>query len=240
MLSAAAKAALLATALLTAPSAVAQEAALQTELEQALGRRTKAPTVPAELRQLVREATRERLIVRNVRGDDVVVNLTDREAEGLTQFGDGRFVGFSYVGYEFFGFTLIDRAAAGEAALIDAGERPVFSSDGRYFASAVITEGGYGDGEGLTVWEVLPDRTVRRFYTDAVPRGIEWRVDGWPRPDCVAISAVEYAWQPPQGVDYAEAIRTAPRVQYQIAIDEAGVALTTSFASSVCGAGATE
>lgn len=235
MPSAAARAGLLALALLAAPAAAAQEPDLQSELELALGRPTRAASVPPELRDVIREASRERLVVRTNRGEDIVVDLRQREAEGLAQFGGGRFVGFSYVGYEFFGFTLIDRAAAGDSALIDTGDRPVFSSDGRYFASAVITEGGYGDSEGLTVWEVLPDRVARRFFTDALPRGIEWRVDGWPRSDCVAISSVDYAWQPPAGIDYAEAIRSAPRMQYQIVMDEDGAALTTSAAGSVCG-----
>ena len=226
--------ALLAAAL-AAASAAAQQPELRTELEQALGRQTKAPTVPPELRAMVREASRERIVVRRIRGEDVVIDLTDREAEALAQFGGGRFVGFPYQGYEYFGFTLVDRAAQGEAALVHTGDRPVFSGDGRYFASVVLTEGGFGDAEGLTVWEALPDRVARRFYTDALPRGIDWRIDGWPREDCVAVSAIDYAWEPTPGVDYEVAMRSAPRSQYQVELDEDGAALTASFASAVCG-----
>ncbi|HEX8639839.1 MAG TPA: hypothetical protein VF704_01655 [Allosphingosinicella sp.] len=235
-----ARAALFALALVAAASAAAQEPALSTELEQSLGRLTRAPAVPQTLRDVVREASRERLIVRRIRGDDIVIDIDDREAEGLSAFLNGRFVGFSYAGYEFFGYTLIDRAAAGEAALLDTGDRPVFSSDGRYFASAVITENGYGDPEGVTVWEVLPDRTARRFYTDALPRGIDWRVDGWPRDDCVAISAIEYGWEPPAGLGLEEAMSRAPRMQFEIVLDDAGAALTRSVASTVCGVSPSE
>jgi hypothetical protein len=225
---------------LIAAAAAAQEPAPVNELEQARGRQTRAPAIPEELRPMVREATRERLLVRRVRGPDVVVDISDREAESPAQFGNGRFVGFPYAGYEFFGFTLVDRAAQGEAALIDTGERPVFSSDGRYFASAVITEGGYGINEGVAVWEVLPDRVARRFYTEAMPAGIEWRVDGWPRDACVAISAVEPGWQPPPGIDYSVGIRSAPRAHFQLVMDQDGVALSAAPAASVCGVGSSE
>ena len=102
-------------AALAPASLAAQQPELRTEFEQAMGRQTRAPAVPPELRPIVREASRERIIVRRISGEDVVIDLTDREAEALAQFGGGRFVGFPYEGYEYFGFTLVDRAAEGEA-----------------------------------------------------------------------------------------------------------------------------
>ena len=222
-------------AALAATAAAAQQPGLQTELEQALGRQTKAPSVPPDVRPMVREASRERIVVRRITGEDVVIDLTDREAEALAQFGGGRFVGFPYEGYEYFGFTLVDRAADGEAALVHTGARPVFSADGRYFASVAMTEAAFGDMEGLSVWEVLPARVARRFYSDALPRGIDWRIDGWPRADCVAVSAIEYGWEPPAGLDYETALRSAPRSQYQVELDGDGASLTASFATAVCG-----
>ena len=222
-------------AALAAASPAAQQPELRTEFEQAMGRQTRAAAVPPELRSIVREASRERIAVRRIRGEDVVIDLTDREAEALAPFGGGRFVGFPYEGYEYFGFTLVDRAAAGDAALIHTGARPVFSADGRYFASVAMTEAAFGDMEGLSVWEVLPDRVARRFYSDALPRGIDWRIEGWPRADCVAMSAIDYGGEPPAGLDYATALRSAPRSQYQVELDGDGASLTAIFVAAVCG-----
>ncbi|HWT11613.1 MAG TPA: hypothetical protein VN231_02570 [Allosphingosinicella sp.] len=229
------RAAVLGVALFAWAPARAQNPAQRTELEEALGRPKTAPVVPAELRAMVRTAERDRLVVRGLNGADIEVDISEKEPERFAGFGGGRFFGFSFLGYEHFGFILVDRAAEAAEAVIATGEAPAFSSDGRYFAAAQITEGGFGNLEAVAVWEVLPGRSVRRFLTDSLPRAFDWRVDGWPRPDCAAVSAIDIAWEPPDGVDHAEAMRSAPRSQYQIEIDGEGVMLRSSVASAVCG-----
>lgn len=163
----------------------------RTEFEEALGRPVRALAVPAELRALVREATPDRLVVRALDSGEIVVELDDIEAERLSAFADGRYLGFRFDGYEFFGYRLIDRRMRGEAAIFETGEAPVFSPDGRYFAAVQLSGAGFGNLEGLAIWRVDPDRTVQILSSDALPEGEDWRIDGWPRADCVSVSWIE-------------------------------------------------
>ena len=228
--------ALAAAVLLLAQADAEQPVTPQSELEQALGRPKRLPEIPPELRAIVPVAERDRIVVRALDGNDIAIDLTDREPERFADYGGGRFFGFLFVGYEFFGFTLVDRAATGDAALIETGAAPVFSPDGRYFAAASITEGGFGNLEGLGLWEVTPRGAIQRFFTDAVPPAFDWRVDGWPRPDCAAVTAIDMAWEPPAGIDYGEGVQSAPRMQYQIEIGETGgIALRRADGGSICG-----
>lgn len=179
--------ALAALLLLPGGAQAAQEPPM-TELEESLGRRKVAPVIPAEFGPMVREATRDRLVVRSLSGADVAIDIREMEPERFVRFADGRYFGFSFIGYEFYGFLLIDRAMAGEEAVIATGEAPVFAADGRHFAAVQTSGAGFGNLEGLGIWEVRPDTSVQIFVTDVLPQGEEWRIDGWPRDDCVSVS----------------------------------------------------
>jgi len=181
---------LLAGALLWPGPARAQDSAGPTELEEYLGHPKRAPIVPAELRAMIRESRPDRLIVRGLDGADIVVDISEKEPERFAQFGGGRFLGFSFIGYEYAGYVLVDRAAAGEAALIDTGAAPVFSPDGDHFAAVQFSGAGWGNLEGFGLWRVGPAETRQRLLSSAFPPGEDWRIDGWPRSDCVAVSAV--------------------------------------------------
>ncbi len=125
---------LLALSLASVP-AMAQETGGRSELEESLGRPRRVPAIPAELRPLLREVSRDRLVIRGPSTGDIPIDISSYEPENFRQFAEGRFFGFSFMGYEFYGYLLVDRAMAGEEAVIATGEAPVFSPDGRYFAA---------------------------------------------------------------------------------------------------------
>ena len=219
--------------LAVAAPAAAQEAKPRQEYEEATGRPKPAPAIPSELRAMVAEATADRLVVRGLGGQLIPVSLDWIEPIDVASYRDGRYLGFAISGYEVGGYTIVDRRGAGEAATIETGIAPVFSPDGRFFAAAEMSDAAFGNLNGVAWWEVLPDRTVQRLFTDALPRGFDWRVDGWVRPDCVAISAIETGWQPPDGQDWERAVRNAPRVNYGIEVGD-GIALSPSYDRAPC------
>lgn len=179
---------LLAGVLLAASPATAQDGSGPSELEEALGRPRRTPMIPPELRPLVRGATRNRIVVRGMRGD-IPIDISGFEPENFRQFGDGRFFGFSFLGYEYYGYLLVDRAMTGGEAAIETGEAPVFSPDGRYFAAVQFSGAGWGNLEAFGLWQVTPEGSRQRLFNTALPAGEDWRVDAWPREDCVALSA---------------------------------------------------
>jgi hypothetical protein len=132
----------------------------------------------------------------------------------------------------------VDRAANGEAAILETGVVPLFSPDGRYFAAAHMTEPGWNNLEGVALWEALPDRTVRRFFTNALPSTLDWRADRWLRPNCVVVSAVEAGFQIPETQDYDRAVREAPRSLYVLEAAD-GVTMTGTYEDLACAPGQT-
>ena len=79
---------------------------------------------------------------------------------------------------------------AGEEAVIATGAAPVFSPDGRWFAAVQSSDGAdTGNLEGFALWQVMADGSRQRLFNRALPAGEDWRVDGWGREDCVALSA---------------------------------------------------
>lgn len=180
----------LAALLLIAGPAAAQDPPMS-ELGEALGRPKRAPAVPAGLRPMVQEASRDRLAIRMLDGSVTAIDISQFEPEDFRQYGDGRFLGFSFQGYEFYGYMLIDRAMSGVTAVIETGEAPVFSPDGRHFAAVQLSGAGFGHLEGLGIWAVRPAASVPVFASDVLPEGEEWRIDGWPRADCVSVSWLE-------------------------------------------------
>lgn len=188
---------LVTAALLAGTPAPAQEFEAQNEIEAVLGRPKRAPVIPAELRAMVRVSERDRLVVRGLDGADIAIDIAEMEPESFVQYAGDRFFGFSFIGYEFFGYRLIDRRMSGEAAVIETGEAPVFSPDGRHFAAVQVSGAGFGNLEAVAIWRVDAAETARVFSSDVLPQGEEWRIDGWPRADCVSVSWIER--QPREG-----------------------------------------
>ena len=217
---------MLALAALAAP-AVAQQPTARQEYEEATGRPKPTPIVPRELRAMVGEATPDHLVVRGVDGQAIPVDLDWIEPAEFTSYQDGRYFGFAIHGYEAGGYTIVDRRGTGAGAVIETGAAPAFSPDGRFFAAAETSDSAFGNLNGVAVWEVLGDRTVRRFFTDTMPSAPDWRIDRWVQPDCVSVSSVEPGWQPTGGDDWEEAVRNAPRVHFGIRVTE-GVVMTAS------------
>jgi hypothetical protein len=217
---------------LSAP-AIAQEQTPRQEYEAITGQPKRAPVIPRELRAMVAEATPDRLVVRGLDGQRLPVSLDWIEPIEFAVYREGRFLGFAYSGYEAEGYVLVDRIGNGESAVIATGHAPAFSPDGRFFAAAEMTDSGFGNLNGVALWEVLPDRTVRRLFTDALARSFDWRVDGWVRSDCVAMSAIEIGWQPPDGQEWEQAVRNAPRINYAMEIGD-GIVLSPTYDRPPC------
>jgi hypothetical protein len=190
--------------LLAAQPAAAQQPPL-TELEQVMGRRKTAPVVPPALQPMVQEATANRLLIRGLNGGTIEVDISEMLPERFEAFGGGRFLGFAFTGYEYYGYLLIDRAARGEAARIETGAAPVFSPDGRHFAAAQLSGSGFGNLEGLGIWDVGATAVAQRLFMSALPAGEDWRIDSWPRAGCVTLSAAPMGAEP-----------NAPRLQFAL------------------------
>lgn len=195
---------LLAGAILAAQPAAAQQPPM-TELEQSMGRRKTAPVIPPALRPMVQDATANRLLIRGLNGGTIEVDISEMLPERFEAFGGGRFLGFAFTGYEFYGYLLIDRAARGDAARIETGATPVFSPDGHHFAAVQLSGSGFGNLEGLAVWDVGTAAVTLRLFMSALPAGEDWRIDSWRQAGCLALSAAAMNAEP-----------ATPRLQYAL------------------------
>lgn len=196
--------AVLTGALLSALPAAAQQRPM-TELEEAMGRRKTAPVIPPALRAMVEEATASRLLIRGLNGGTIEVDISEMLPERFEAFGGGRFLGFAFTGYEFYGYLLIDRAARGDTARIETGATPVFSPDGYHFAAVQLSGSGFGNLEGLAVWDVGAGAVTQRLFLSALPAGEDWRIDSWRLAGCLALSAAAMNAEP-----------AAPRLQFAL------------------------
>lgn len=229
------RAALAAIALLLAPlQAGAQDFVPRTEYEEMMGEPKPLPAIPAQFAGIVRASSPELLLVKALDSREIPVNIDWLEPDEFHSFAQDRFIGFSFSGYETYGYILIDRAMAGEAAVIATGEMPSFSPDGRHFAAAELSESGYGNLNGVGVWEVLPHATALRFFSDALPPRWEWRTDGWARADCVAVSAISPEWQPEDFEHWEAEMAAAPRLHYSLEVAGAATALRSTYGQRSC------
>ena len=130
------------------------------------------------------------------------------EAREYEIFKD-RFLGFEWIGYEAYGYTLIDRQGTG--TILETGARPIFSPDGSMLAAIESSESGYGGLEGFAVWMVYDGGLVGQYLTKRLPVEMtDWRIDRWENDMCVHISALEFD----KIGDNWDKLETLPRVDY--------------------------
>jgi hypothetical protein len=210
--------ALLGLAALAGPAAAAPD--LQ---PQGAERQARAPDIPAALRATV-SVNGAGLILRMNDGSPHRFDMSELQVDKLEGFQNGRFIGFEIGGNEEYGYVLIDRTGRGEPAESHTGSRPSFSEDGRYFAAAEISESGFGNLNGVALWQVRPAGVKRLFYTDSVRSGFHWRAEAFRQPNCVPITAVEEGWEPTAPDRWDAEVANAPRAWYELRwSDEDGI-----------------
>lgn len=109
-------------------------------------------------------------------------------AQDFRTFGDGRFFGYGWFGYEANGFQLFDRAGTGTA--IDTGAAPVFSPAGKRFGSVEWSASGFGALNAVLVMEVLPGGLKELARFEQLPElSGDWRIERWRGEDCFELTA---------------------------------------------------
>ena len=229
----------IAAALLLALSSPAMADPIQDQLDQRVrgyeeyvGHPKPMPIVPLAMRDIV-SATRDTVVVQALDGRPIVIDITELEPTDFATYLNGRFVGFAFDGPEYYGYRLVDRAERNGYPFTDTGSAPSFSPDNRFFVGAEMSGSGFGNLNGLGLWQVLEHDIANRFFTDVFPPAFDWRVDQWLDPECVLLSAVDQNWQPPENADQAEALRQAPRVHYALRVGDV-ITLSTSTGESGC------
>lgn len=129
---------------------------------------------------------------------------------------------------------MVDRARSGPSAILDTGSYPMLSEDERHLAAAELSASGYGNLNGVALWEIHPDRTVRRFFTDALPEAWGWRVDGWSGSVCAVVSGIDADWQPASEEDWQTMWETAPRLTLELRVNENAVSLVHLDRENAC------
>ena len=211
--------ALIGFACLAVPALAAQpvdEAELRRQYEEITRRPKPVPTIPAALRSIVTAPNNEWLVIRMNDGSQHRIGIGSVDIDKMEGFQDNRFIGFEIGGHEEYGYILVDRTGRGELADIPTGGRPAFSGDGRHFAAAEISESGFGNLNGVALWEIKPAGVRRLFYTDSVRYGFHWRADSFVGPTCVRFSAVEEGWEPTAPERWDQEVASAPRAYYEL------------------------
>jgi hypothetical protein len=155
--------------------------------------RTKPLPVPAVLRPTMGSSLYHYAVASHS-GARICVDTSWMEsAENVAATPDLRFVSFGWLGYETYGYILIDRAGRGKVHEI--GARPVFSPSRRFFAAIDQTESEFGSLSGLKVWRVDPAAVVEAGAVEDIPRMYDWRIDGWAGEACLNLSAITFEEQ---------------------------------------------
>lgn len=131
-----------------------------------------------------------RLAVSTLAGKTICVDLYGiQRLSRMAVTKDGRFLTFSWIGYEADGYKVIDRAGPG--TVLETGARPSFSPSRQRFLAAQMSEAAFGGLEGIGVWDIGP-RTSRQIVTITreAPRGTAWRVERWVGEDCAVLSMI--------------------------------------------------
>ncbi len=104
---------------------------------------------------------------------------------------DGRFLAWSWSGYESYGYELIDRSGTGQE--IDTGDKPVPSPSGKRLASVEWSESAFGSLNGVLVLQILPQGLKELARIEALPDQLaDWRIERWRGESCFELSAVRW------------------------------------------------
>lgn len=142
--------------------------------------------VPKEFEGLVKSNLTQ-FAVSTMDGGTVCVDTSWIEGiENQKVSPDGRFLAFDWLGYEAYGYVVVDRSGKGQ--VIDTGNAPLSPPSGRRFASIELTESGFGSLNAFGVWDILPVglKQIALVHQD-LPMG-DWRVGGWQGENCVTLS----------------------------------------------------
>ena len=122
-------------------------------------------------------------------GNTICVDTTWIEsADDAELSDDGRFASFNWIGYEAFGHVIVDRT--GDGQVIDTGNAPHRSPDGRRLAAIDLSESGFGSLNAFAVWDIEPVGLRQAAeITEGFPTG-DWRIEGWQGERCVRLSLV--------------------------------------------------
>jgi hypothetical protein len=155
----------------------------------------KAPPIPKNFSQWMK-ASKTDLTVATESGKTYCFKLDGLgEVKDFWISADKRFIGFRSSGFEFDGFTVIDRRGTGQEIMT--GALPVFSPDKKHFAFAWGTETDWSNFSGLGLWSVGPNgSTVGYVYDREADPGkdpfsgmtMEWKIDRWLNNDTVQFS----------------------------------------------------
>lgn len=192
---------------------------LRRQYEETTQRQKPVPVIPAALRPVVSAPSNEWLVIRMSDDSQHRFGIGSVDIEDMESFANGRFIGFEVGGHEEYGYILIDRTGRGELAEIPTGGKPVFSGDGRHFAGAEYSESGFGNLNGIALWEVMPAGVKRLFYTDVVRDAHSWRAESFRGTECVHISAVPQSWEPSTPERWEAEIATATREHFALRFD---------------------
>ena len=178
--------------------------------------------VPAALRPVVASSLYH-YAVATLGGGTVCVDTSWMEtAESVALSPDGRFLSFLWLGYETYGFKLVDRAGRGQVEEI--GAAPVFSPSAGLFAAIDQTESEFGSLSGLAVWRVNRVGVTKVAEVPDIPRMQDWRIDGWTGESCIALSALPLVEDERQAGD----TRTERRTRYVARADRGGWQVTAA------------
>jgi hypothetical protein len=112
--------------------------------------------------------------------------------ENLALADEGRFLSFDWVGYEEYGHQVVDRSGPGQ--VVDTGVAPQRSPSGRRFAAVEYSESGFGSLNAFAVWDIRKTGLTQVARIEELPpEHTDWRLDRWPRENCLELSAVAYA-----------------------------------------------
>jgi hypothetical protein len=167
--------------------------------------RTKPVPVPPVFERLAK-SDMDHLAFATADGNTICVDTTWIESiDGPELSEDGRFASFAWLGYEAFGHVIVDRSGQGQ--VVDTGNAPLPSPDGKRLASVDLSESGFGSLNALAVWDVRPAglRPVAAM-SEGFPAG-DWRIEGWQGESCVRLSVVPIDRQPQDYRDMDKAPR---------------------------------
>lgn len=175
-------------------------------------RRTKPLVFPAQFSTYV-ATDRDHVAVSSFSGRTICIDARFLHSiDNVRQFGNGRFFGYGWYGYEVNGYQLVDRA--GNGALLDTGAMPVFSPSGSRLGAVEWSEAGFGMLNAVLVADVLPGEVSEVARIEQLPQYFaDWRFDRWQGEECFEISAMKYddAWAQDGSFN-----ANAPRQKYKV------------------------